>query len=397
MENRKVLQNNIIKFYFSQFFDGLQFTGPIFVLFLLSNNLTFAQVAILSSIQAIIIGFFEIPSGTFADLFGKKRALIFAGIMGLIGSIVYAFNSSFTAFIVADIAWALFLSFRSGADSAWLYDTLKNLKQENNFKKINGKGTLIKGTSLFLSQGAITFFAVKDYRIAFFLMIPVSILILLTFLTYKEPEDIGKKQIRNIKYFLIHTIDSFKIIIKNKFLNCLFIFLILESIIGSTYYFLLLQPYLKSIKYPIVLLGILWAVTGLLTSIGAYFSDPIERKLGKKIIMYTAPIIIFLPIFILGLTNSLGIAISSIIFAQFTIGIYYVIFEDYIHKEVESSRRATILSSKNFLRNIFLVIFYPLIGLLADKMSLHYALLIPAGIAIFISYLLLTIYRKEIK
>ncbi len=392
---KKELRTNIIKYYLFNFFNGLQFTGPIFVLYLLSNHLTLTQVAILSSIQAIIIGFFEIPSGAIADIFGKKKTLIFAGIVGLGGSIVYAFNYSFIGFIIADILWGLFLSFKSGADSAWLYDTLKNLKLEKNFKKISGRGNLIMGISMFLSQGAITLFAVENYRIAFLLMIPVSALILLTFLTYKEPK-VSRKQINNASEILTHTISSLKIIIKNKFLNCLFIFLILESIVGSTYYFLLLQPYLELIKYPIALLGILWAITGLLTGIGSYFSSPIENKLGKKIIIYTAPLIIFSPILILGLTNSLVIAIISILFAQFTIGIYYVIFEDYIHQKVESTRRATILSSKNFLRNIFLVVFYPIIGLIADKMSIHYALLIPAGLAIAISYIVLIIYNKNI-
>ena len=154
MKNNQELQKNIIKFYISQFLAGMQFTSPIIVLYFLSNGLSLSQVAILTSIHTLIIAFFEIPSGAIADIFGRKRTLVFAGLMAVIGSVTFAFSHSFLSFVLAEAFFALFISFTSGTDTAWLYDTLKNLKSQSKFKEISGRGSLIKSVVLFISQGA---------------------------------------------------------------------------------------------------------------------------------------------------------------------------------------------------------------------------------------------------
>ena len=392
-DDYKFLKRNILKYYLSQFLFGIQFTAPIFILFLLANDLTLTEIAILGSLQAILIGFFEIPSGVLADFFGRKRVLIFAGFMALFGATVYSISHSFYTFLIADVFYALALSFKSGSDVSWIYDTLKNLKLENKFKRIKGKGDLINAVALFLSQGSITIFLVKDYRTYFILMIPITLLIVITIFSYREPAIHLTKDIKIKREFKTHLINSFKIIKNNHFLSYIFLFLILESIIGSAYYFLLLQPYLEIIKYPLTLFGLLWAVTGLLTGIGSYFSDPIESIVGKRFIIYTAPIIIFLPILFLGLTHSIIPALCLILFAQFTIGIYYVVFEDYINKEISSDKRATILSSKNFFRYIAWGALGPLIGYIADKFSINYTFLILGVSGLVISYLTILIFR----
>src|SRR3989344_5911729 len=135
-DDYKFLKRNILKYYLSQFLFGIQFTAPIFILFLLANDLTLTEIAILGSLQAILIGFFEIPSGVLADFFGRKRVLIFAGFMALFGATVYSISHSFYTFLIADVFYALALSFKSGSDVSWIYDTLKNLKLENKFKRI---------------------------------------------------------------------------------------------------------------------------------------------------------------------------------------------------------------------------------------------------------------------
>lgn len=309
--------------------------------------------------------------------------------MSLLGIIIYSIGNSFYIFLIADLFYALALSFKSGTDVSWIYDTLKQLKLEERFKKVKGNGALINAISLFVSQSAITLFLVKDYRIYFVLMIPVTVFILATIFTYNEPKISLIKDVKIKREFKSHLVDSFNVVKKNNLLVYLFTFLALESIIGSTYYFLLLQPYLETINYPLALFGILWGTTGLLTGIGSYFSDPIEAVVGKKFIIYTAPLIIFLPILSLGLIHSLIIALLLILFAQLTIGIYYVVFEDYINKEISSDKRATILSSKNFFRYVAWGSLGPLIGFIADKISINYAFLISGLLGLIISYLLI--------
>lgn len=53
-----LLKKNISKYYISQFLLGIEFTAPIFVLFLLANNLSLTQIAILQGFSGNINKFF---------------------------------------------------------------------------------------------------------------------------------------------------------------------------------------------------------------------------------------------------------------------------------------------------------------------------------------------------
>ena len=78
MEKNVDYSSNIWKFYAYKILVSLQISVPIYVLFLLDNNLTMTQVMILQTINTILVLLFELPSGIFADYIGRKTSLITA-------------------------------------------------------------------------------------------------------------------------------------------------------------------------------------------------------------------------------------------------------------------------------------------------------------------------------
>jgi hypothetical protein len=67
-----VYESNIWKFYLFKIVGAMELTISIFVLFLLTNNLSMTQVMTLETIFIAIVLLLEVPSGAFADLFGRK-------------------------------------------------------------------------------------------------------------------------------------------------------------------------------------------------------------------------------------------------------------------------------------------------------------------------------------
>ena len=150
METKSV-ESNIWKFYVAKFIGSFEFVAAIFVLYLLSNNLSMTEVLILQSFFTIVIFSLEIPSGVLADLFGLKNTLILSQFFVIVGFVLYGMFYTFATFMIAEFFIALGFALNSGTDSAFIYNTLEQVKKEDTFKKIMGRISAIYVLSIGLS------------------------------------------------------------------------------------------------------------------------------------------------------------------------------------------------------------------------------------------------------
>ena len=97
------MHNNILKMYFLKAVLWFMVAMPIIVLFFLEHDLTLTQVILLQSIYSISVAFFEIPSGYIADVFGRRKTIIFSTIFSFMGYVVFSFYSGFFAFSLAQV------------------------------------------------------------------------------------------------------------------------------------------------------------------------------------------------------------------------------------------------------------------------------------------------------
>ena len=114
---------------------GRLIVGATSVTYLLSQNLSFAQIAQLKSIQAIVFLFLDVPAGIFADSHGRKKSLLVSVITAIFSFFLY-FNGAgaFSIFVVAEIFAAVSICFWSGAYEAY---TLEKVKLEGHPKLID--------------------------------------------------------------------------------------------------------------------------------------------------------------------------------------------------------------------------------------------------------------------
>jgi len=93
---------------------------------LVSHNIRTKDVRMNLVNAAFMLGtfVFEIPTGAYADFFGRKRSyVIHAGLLSLAG-LIYFFSHSFLFFILAELIAAISFTFASGAIDAWLVDNV---------------------------------------------------------------------------------------------------------------------------------------------------------------------------------------------------------------------------------------------------------------------------------
>ena len=96
---------------------------PVFVPLLQGHGLSMSQVLQTQALFAMTVAVLEVPSGYFADLFGRKRALVFGSLLNGIGFLWLLSADSFYDFMLYEFFLGVGISLISGADLALLYDT----------------------------------------------------------------------------------------------------------------------------------------------------------------------------------------------------------------------------------------------------------------------------------
>lgn len=129
------LQQKLRLIYISEFFIFFHLiSGVLIPFFTIWGGLSLTQIMILQAWFSVGIVVFEIPTGTLADLIGRKRTILLGIIINVVGVLLYGLFQSFWIFMLAEIFWAFAHALYSGAKEALVYDTLADHKQEKQSK-----------------------------------------------------------------------------------------------------------------------------------------------------------------------------------------------------------------------------------------------------------------------
>ena len=179
--------------YISNFLFNASIAGAAWVLLLVSDGYSLIQVGFAETVFHIVSLMAEIPSGMFADVFGRKKSLVLSCIMTMCSAIVRGFIPGFAAVCVSVGFSALSYNFISGSDSAIAYDSLLEEGQENRYDKYISNQTMIYR----ISNGLATLFAgaavIMGNRNAHILSIGISVVNLICLLFLRENKVILKK------------------------------------------------------------------------------------------------------------------------------------------------------------------------------------------------------------
>ena len=96
----------------------------VWVLFLLGRGYSLAQVGIAEGAFHVTSMLFEVPSGMVADLYGRRRTLLFSGAAGILFSLFMALDGLHGWIYFGMVFSALQCNLLSGTESAMVYDSL---------------------------------------------------------------------------------------------------------------------------------------------------------------------------------------------------------------------------------------------------------------------------------
>ncbi|WP_372370612.1 MFS transporter [Candidatus Uabimicrobium sp. HlEnr_7] len=360
----KNLSANIWKYYlFKTLHFSIGIAIPILVLFWQERGLSMTQIMLLQTIFSLIVLVLEIPSGYFADLFGRKVSLVIGGTCFFISFTVYCFSYHFYHFVIAEAIIAIALSLTSGADSALIYDTLKELNREDEYQRIWGNAMFYAATMCAVFNVIGGFLAKWDLRVpiiatatTMFFMIPTA----LSFVEPKRSRIIVKKGYLKKLIFIIKTHAFSQRQICSFLLFCAVVVCFYHSVLW------LYQPYFKYTGVHIEYYGIIFALYNVFAGVVSKYSYWLEKTLGIRF-----SIIILMPILVLSsLFMGIWVLPFSFLFTlghQFVRGFSQIVFSAYLNRLVTSEVRATMISVQSMVTRLGYALFLPFLGVVADK------------------------------
>ena len=142
----------------------------VWVLFLLDRGYTLAQVGIAEGVFHITSMLFEIPSGMFADLFGRKKTLLLSGTAGIFSSFFMALDGWSGWIYFGMICSALAFNLASGTQEAIVYDSLLEGKCEDRYKKVWANMSVIGRVAQAAACAASPIAIAMGYRYTYLVM-----------------------------------------------------------------------------------------------------------------------------------------------------------------------------------------------------------------------------------
>lgn len=363
--NNKFKQNISVSYVYS-FLMQLNITSAIWVLYLAFKGMSLVEIGMLESIFHITSLLFELPTGAIADVYGKKFSVVTGRIVSIASCILMIMSNTFWGFAIAFVLSAASMNLDSGASEALVYDSLKELGQEDKYKKIWGNlaftMSIAQGIAVLL--GGIL--ADIKFLYAYVLGTIIQVGALAASFRFNETPNNSSKEKTQGNQIVYQVVTSVKVLKERKMALYLILFSALVGSLQTTVFFYS-QKYFSDMSYSKTVIAIICAVGSVLEAISSKYAYKFEEQLKLKGTLISVAVI---NIFALsGLAFMKNLSIAFFLLTSITGGLAFTIFSDYINTRVPSEYRATILSFDSLCFSIFMIGIFPLFGLLAEKIG----------------------------
>lgn len=396
MTTQSTIAKNINKCLTLRIFLFFWFPLPTLLVFLNSHGLGISELMLLKSCLSLTCMLGEVPTGYFADRFGRRISIILGYFFCGCGSILYCLGTDLSTFLVGEALLGIGISFVSGADSALVFDSLQEMKEEHRYGKIESSLSAWSGYAEALGGLIGAALAAINLALPFLLQTVFFIVALGIALTLVEPKSAQSAQaktempsVRKIMHASLY---------QNKQLSILIYF---SAFLGLGTYatVFLAQAYMQAAELPVAYFGLAWALFHIVLGIASHIAHRVEAKFSRIQIFVGLSVILLCSYFLLTLGASYFslLAISAIYFVR---GLRQPLIRSWINPLTTSDVRATVLSTHAFVMRLFFVILGPILGYAIDIIGLFPAVFywtLMLSLSLAASLLSLWNYEKSLR
>ncbi len=387
------MRKNIYLFNIYHLLSGLWLFSPLAVIYFQEVCNSYTTAILAYSLINLTQSISEVPLGVLSDRNGRKTNLCISAILLCLNMICWAIAG------VGGGIWMLFLgsvlrgvgiSFMTGTDAAFLYETMADLRRKKLFDKVYAKAMSYNQLGLLLSAicATIVTFYLPLIWLAWLSVLPTIGLIICTSL-FKEPKSNFDENLSPWAQMK----KSFWLLLKRKKLRNYTAMRVLSSgLVLSIYRYEILYYAQLIATYLITIVRIIMHLSGYIS----FLLVPMVRRFNFLQLLFLSSLgAAIVRGIAVAINNSLTPFLSA--FANLSYGVGVTAQTTLLQKEYNKSLRATMHSLSDFLCGFAVTIIGYLYGLMADYTSPRVALSVAIGVQVIIAMLykqLFRIYKK---
>lgn len=373
----------------------------------MSRGLSVFEWMLLFTIFSVAVILFEVPTGAWADRLGRRRSMALGALLMGAASLGYLVSHGFAAFAVCEFVFAVGLTLTSGADSAFLYDILKEAGRSEEYLRLESKAGMAKHVGLTVAALVGGVLAWIDLRLPYAVTAIVCLIAAGVALGMSggraaalRGRSEGEPKSRSTVFGPLA--EALKKYMSEGTRTIRQTPALMWAILYSSMIFVIIrmsealyQPVLKSQGFGYLAMGLVYAGLNLMAAFSARGVSRFSRVVGEKFILWALPVMLIVSYLLL---DALGPVMCVVLMsAQYTVtGIYSPFTKSLINHEINTSRvRATVLSAESATKRLVVALVSPAVGLIISYFSLRAGLYACAAVAFLGTVAVLMVVRRH--
>ncbi len=383
---------NILLYRLYAIFNEPLLWGPILITSLGKlAHMDLPDIYYMESVVLCICVLLDIPSGALADVIGRKKSIVIGRVF-LFGSAFFftIMRTPLEAWI-GNILWAIGFSMQSGADTALLYDTLKEQGRESEYKRIEGQAIGARLILIACCSLTVGFLADVDLRLPLWIGLPFMLIPLVAAFFFKEPVQTEhysvEKQLQTLRQGAMFVIKSVEV-------RWMVGFAALLATTSKVWFFTY-NPYFELVQLPLPYYGVIFFCLNATAWISSHNAHKVEGWIGERACVLGMILCLGLPILLMSLVPIMSFAYLVVV-QNIVRGFMRPFVGDYLHRHITSGIRATVLSIQSSIANLMAIIGLAIFGFLTDTTGLLYSLAVLGFAALSLGFMSYRTYVRKI-
>ncbi len=333
------------------------------MVFLQAKGLSLTQIGVLESVAWVLAAAIEVPTGAIADRWGRKASMALGTSLYALAMFLILTEALSPTFLLGYALWNTSFAFISGADTAFLYDSLKADGRADEAAKQSGRYLAITQGSQGVASVIGAAVATLDITLCFTIGGVSGLVATALVLTFKEPPrlEAGEAQLtfwRNLRI-------AVAIAARRPAVRWLLLLTAGFAIVPLVVYYVLLQPYALAVGLPIASLG--FVVLGVQSAgvAASWLAHRIEGRVGLWTLVTGGIAISIGSMWLLGALPSVP-TVALVLTVALVPALAQPLLSAHLNDLIPSAQRATIISLSALLFELGLAIGMPLLLGLAD-------------------------------
>ena len=373
------------RFYAYKLVTEMQLTGGIWILYLKSQGLSLAEIGLAESAFHLAPVLLELPSGSFADLVGRRWSLAIGALLIALSSFMLLFADTLPLAMLALFLHGASFSFRSGADQAYLYDSLGEHKAAfgSILGKLMGVSYIVGGATLWLGA------ALSEFSYSWPIGLAAATGLAGAWLAAGLSEGHSEAQPAEHKSVRQHAQEAVTALRVRP--DLVFVLLFSGGFwTANTIAFLYFQAAFSDRQLSNSAIGLVLAAAMILSALASTVAGKVEYRVRFSRQLAVLAILSGAGIALTGF-NPLLLGVAAYLLASLASGLLDPLIFAWYNHQVPSAQRATLISVDSWLFSLTMIVAFPLAGWFAGREGWTVIYLVCGAVQIGLTLLLLAV------